>query len=106
MKGSDEMKQKKVPLRKCIGCMEMKAKKELIRIVKTPEKKDENGEILQQSEITVDATGKKSGRGAYICKNRECLQKAVKSRRLERSFSCKIPEEVYQKLNEDVGNIE
>ena len=65
------MKVKKIPLRMCTGCMEMKPKKELIRVVKTPE-----------GEVTVDLTGKKSGRGAYICRNIECLEKAFKAKRL------------------------
>lgn len=99
------MKQKRIPLRKCIGCTEMKPKKELIRIVKAPDGKDENENVVS-GEISVDVTGKKSGRGAYICPNAECLQKAVKARRLERTFSCKIPDSVYVKLTEEIGKIE
>ncbi len=100
------MKQKKIPLRKCVGCMEMKPKKELVRIVKAPDTKDENEQIIQYGEISVDLTGKKSGRGAYICHNTECLKKAVKAKRLERTFSCKIPDEVYAKLEEGIGKFE
>ncbi len=81
------MKTKKIPLRRCTGCNEMKEKKELVRIVKS----DESGYFL-------DASGKKSGRGAYVCKNKECLQKAHKSRGLERSFKAPVPKEVYEEL--------
>lgn len=100
------MKQKRIPLRKCSGCMEMKPKKELIRVVKAPDLKDENGEVLQSGEISVDFTGKKSGRGAYICRNEECLNAARKARRLERAFSCRISDEVYDKLEEGIRKIE
>lgn len=78
--------------------MEMKPKSELVRVVKAPEVKDENGEVIKSCEISLDLTGKKSGRGAYVCKNTACLEKAVKARRLERSLSCKIPDEVYAQL--------
>ena len=73
------MKVKKIPLRMCTGCMEMKPKKELIRVVKTPE-----------GEVTVDLTGKKSGRGAYICRNIECLEKAFKAKRPSRKLDIAI----------------
>ncbi|MBE6851544.1 MAG: YlxR family protein [Ruminococcus sp.] len=76
---------KKIPMRMCIGCGEMKPKKELIRVVKSPE-----------GEITLDFTGKKAGRGAYLCRSQECLTQAQKSRRLEKSFSCKVAPEVYE----------
>ena len=82
-------KQRKIPLRKCTGCQEMKNKKELIRIVH-----NEAGEFL------LDATGKKAGRGAYICPNLECLEKAKKSKGLERSFKEAVPKEVYEQLEE------
>ena len=78
------MQQKKIPMRKCIGCNEAKPKKELVRIVKSPE-----------GEIAVDLTGKKNGRGAYICNSCECLKKAKKAKRLERTFECVISDEVY-----------
>lgn len=87
------MKVKKIPLRMCTGCMEMKPKKELIRIVKTPE-----------GEVSVDLTGKKSGRGAYICKSIECLEKAFKTKRLSRNLDISISEEIYDKLKEEVSN--
>ena len=88
----------KVPLRKCTGCGEMKPKRELIRVVKTAEKLDENGNVLVKSEISLDLTGKKSGRGAYVCQNAECFEKARKARRFERSLSCRIPDEVYDEM--------
>ncbi len=81
------MQNKKIPMRMCTGCGEMKPKKELVRVVKTPE-----GEFL------LDLTGKKSGRGAYLCRNTECFKKCRKSKRLEKSFGCRIPDEVYDKL--------
>lgn len=80
-------KPRKIPQRQCVGCREMKDKKTLLRIVKTPE-----GEIL------LDATGKKSGRGAYVCPDPECLKKARKNRALERAFDTAIPAEVYDAL--------
>ena len=95
------MRQKKVPLRKCTGCGEMKEKKELVRIVKAPDLKDDNGEAIKSGEISVDFTGKKPGRGAYICRSSACLASAKKARRLERAFACKISEEIYKKLEEE-----
>lgn len=79
--------QKKTPLRKCLGCQEMMNKKSLIRIVKNKEE-----------EFFVDATGKLNGRGAYICHTQSCLEMAIKNKGLERSFKCKIPDEVYEQL--------
>lgn len=84
---------KKVPMRMCAGCGENLPKKELIRIVRSPE-----------GEISVDLTGKKSGRGAYICKKTECLKKAVKSKRLNRAFDCCVPDEIFTKLEEELLN--
>ena len=95
---------KKVPLRKCTGCGEMKEKRELIRVVKAPEKKDENGNVISGGEISLDLTGRKSGRGAYVCKNADCFEKARKARRFERSLSCKIPEEVYEQMSTELEN--
>ena len=77
----------------CLGCNEMKPKKELIRVVKSPE-----------GEINLDFTGKKSGRGAYICRSVECFNKARKGRRLEKAFSCKIDAGVYDAMAEELGN--
>ena len=85
---------KKIPVRRCVGCQEMKNKKEMIRVIRTKE-----GEFL------LDATGKKNGRGAYICPSKECLRKAVKSKGLERSFKQAIPEEVYEALEKEMGLI-
>ena len=95
---------KKVPLRKCTGCGEMKEKRELIRVVKSPEKKDENGNVISGGEISLDLTGRKSGRGAYVCKNADCFKKARKARRFERSLSCKIPEDVYEQMSAELEN--
>ncbi|MBR1758468.1 MAG: YlxR family protein [Lachnospiraceae bacterium] len=86
---------KKIPLRQCVGCREQKNKKELIRVIRSPE-----GEIL------IDATGKKNGRGAYICNDKACLAKAKKSKALERSLNVSIPEDVYQRLDEELSHIE
>ena len=86
---------KKIPLRKCTGCGEMKSKKEMIRVLKTAE-----------NEIVIDATGKKTGRGAYLCYSRECFEKAVKSRGLERSLKMSIPKEVYERLREELDALE
>ncbi len=97
------MHQKKIPMRKCTGCNEMKEKKQLVRVVKAPDQVDENGEILQKGDIFVDMTGKKSGRGAYVCPNPDCLKAARKARRFERAFSCKIPDEVYEQLEKQLG---
>ncbi len=80
--------QKKIPMRQCLGCREMKPKKELIRVVKSPE-----------GEISLDFKGKANGRGAYVCPNAGCLKKAVKAKALERAFSCQIPQEVFDALN-------
>ncbi len=96
------MKQKKQPMRKCSGCGEMKEKRELIRVVKAPEIKNEDGSIVSGGEISLDLTGKKPGRGAYVCKSAECLAKAKKARRFERSFNCKIPDEVYDRLQKEL----
>ncbi len=86
------MQTRKVPLRKCTGCGEMKPKKELVRVVKNKEE-----------EISLDLTGKKAGRGAYVCKSLACLQKARKVRGLERVLSCKIPEEVYDQMEKELA---
>ena len=85
---------KKVPQRQCIGCGEMKNKKEMIRILKTPE-----------GEFVVDATGRKNGRGAYICPSMDCFKKAVKNRGLERSFKMAIPKEVYETLEKEMEQL-
>lgn len=100
------MKQRKMPLRKCTGCGEMKEKRELIRVVKAPDIKDKNCEILAKGEISLDLTGRKAGRGAYVCRNIDCFEKARKARRFERSLSCKIPEEVYEQMKSELAKAE
>ncbi len=87
------MKQKKIPLRKCNGCGEQKDKRELVRIVKNAD-----------GEISLDLTGKAAGRGAYICPNTDCLAKVRKSKRIDKVFECAVPEEVYDKLEEQLKN--
>lgn len=86
---------KKIPLRQCVGCGEMKGKKEMMRVLKTAE-----------DEICLDVTGKKNGRGAYVCRSRECLQQAKKNKGLERSFKMSIPGEVYESLEREFDNLE
>jgi predicted RNA-binding protein YlxR (DUF448 family) len=86
------MKVKKIPQRMCTGCMEMKCKKELLRIVRSKE-----------GEISIDLIGKKPGRGAYVCKNIECFEKSFKTKRLERNLGGKISEEIYDTLKEQIN---
>ena len=87
------MKQKKLPLRKCLGCGEVKDKRELVRVVKSPD-----------GEISLDLTGKKSGRGAYICADASCLSKARKAKRIDRAFDCTVPDEVYEAMERELKN--
>lgn len=82
---------KKIPMRQCTGCREMKPKKELIRVVKSPE-----------NEISLDFKGKSQGRGAYVCPDMACLKKAIKTKALERSLEISIPEEIYTQLREQM----
>lgn len=82
---------KKIPLRQCVGCREMKPKKELIRVIKTPE-----------DIITIDKTGKQNGRGAYICDCLECFQKAVRNKGLDRSLGIAVPKDVYETLEKEL----
>lgn len=100
------MKQKKIPMRKCTGCGEMKPKSELVRVVKAPDKVSESGEILEKGEISLDLTSKKSGRGAYICKSLQCFESARKARRFERAFSSQIPSSVYDQMEEELRKSE
>ena len=86
------MAEKKKPQRMCTGCAEMKDKSSLLRVVLTPE-----GQIL------FDRKGKVSGRGAYVCKNAECLKKAIKTRRLERNLKTAISQEIYDRLSEEIN---
>lgn len=86
---------KKIPMRKCVGCQQMKNKKELLRVLKTSE-----------NEFELDATGRKNGRGAYLCFSKECFQKAIQSKGLERSFKQSIPKEVYEKLEKELDELD
>lgn len=85
------MMPKKIPLRKCLGCGTQKSKKELVRVVKNAD-----------GEISLDLTGKKAGRGAYICPSPDCLQKARKAKRLERAFECAVPAELYDAMEREL----
>ncbi|MBQ2807186.1 MAG: YlxR family protein [Clostridia bacterium] len=86
-----EQKAKKIPMRQCLGCNEHFPKRELIRIVRTPE-----------GEVVADTTGKKNGRGAYLCQKISCLRKAQKSKRLERALECAVPDEVLEKIGQEL----
>jgi uncharacterized protein len=86
---------KKIPLRQCVGCREMKTKKEMIRVIKTP-----------GNEVVLDAKGKQNGRGAYLCFSAECLQKARRSKGLERSLKISIPDEIYDRLEEELKELD
>ena len=88
------MSVRKFPQRQCIGCGEMKNKKEMLRVLRTPE-----------GEFTLDCTGRKNGRGAYVCPSMECLKKAIKCKGLERSFKMAIPREIYEKLEEEMSHL-
>ena len=84
--------EKKVPLRKCLGCMTSFPKKDLVRVLKTPE-----------NEVIIDLSGKKSGRGAYICKDKTCLKKAIKAKRLQSNLEIEIPEDILLELEKELG---
>ena len=86
---------KKVPLRRCTGCLEMKNKKELIRVVRG-----------EDGSFSIDLTGKKAGRGAYICPDTDCLARAVKSKGLERSFKAAVPKDVYESLKKELESVD
>ena len=90
-----EQRKKKIPQRQCLGCNEHKPKSELLRVVRSPE-----------GEISLDFTGKKSGRGAYICRSLDCLKKARKSRRIDRNLDCTIPDEVYDRMETELSENE
>ena len=87
-----QQRQKKVPVRRCVGCNAQKPKRELVRIVRSPE-----------GEVGVDLTGKKSGRGAYLCPSAACLAKARKAKRLEHAFGVSVPDDVYDRLTEEIA---
>jgi len=93
------MQTRKVPMRKCMGCGEMYPKRELVRVVKTKTSTDAGEEDY---EISLDLTGKKAGRGAYVCKKLACLQAARKARRFERALSCKIPADVFDRMEQEM----
>ena len=86
---------KKIPMRKCVGCQEMKSKKEMLRVIRS-----------QEGEFLLDATGKKNGRGAYLCPSSDCLAKAIRQKGLERSFKQAIPQDVYEMLEREMREIE
>ncbi|MDO4556713.1 MAG: YlxR family protein [Lachnospiraceae bacterium] len=86
---------KKAPVRQCVGCREMMPKKEMLRVIRTPEE-----------EVLLDSTGKKNGRGAYLCFSSDCLNKAIKNKGLERSLKVSIPDEVYEKLKKEMLKLE
>ncbi len=87
------MKTKKIPQRRCLVCQEAKDKKELLRIVKSPE-----------GLVSIDLTGRKPGRGAYLCKNAACCEKAAKTKALSRAFSMAVPDEIYDSIREVIAN--
>ena len=84
---------KKIPMRQCLGCNEHKPKIELLRVVRDPE-----------GQVTLDFTGKKSGRGAYICRSLKCLQKARKSHRIDKSLDCTVPDDVYDRMETELSD--
>lgn len=85
------MKEKKIPMRMCVGCREMKPKRDLLRVVKSPE-----------GAVSIDVTGRKPGRGAYVCKSAQCLEKAIRQRQLERAFECALTEETKEALGREL----
>ena len=87
-----QKKIRKIPMRQCLGCNEHKPKQELLRVVRSPE-----------GEVSLDTTGRKSGRGAYICRDVKCLRRARKSRRIERNLECEIPESVYDVMEQELS---
>lgn len=90
-----EQKVKKIPMRQCLGCNEHKPKRDMLRVVRSPE-----------GEISLDFKGKKSGRGAYICRDIKCLRRARKSRRIDRNLECEIPEAVYDAMEQELESYE
>ncbi|MBE6596674.1 MAG: YlxR family protein [Ruminococcaceae bacterium] len=90
-----EQKKRKIPERQCLGCNERKPKVELLRVVRSPE-----------GEVSLDFTGKKSGRGAYICRSLKCLQRARKSHRIDKNLECSVPDEVYDRMETELSEYE
>ena len=89
------MEAKKIPMRKCLGCMQSFPKKELVRVVRTPE-----------NEVIIDLTGKKSGRGAYVCRDKACLKKAIKAKRIQSNLEVQISDELIEALSKELEDIE
>ncbi len=87
----EQQRIRKIPMRQCLGCNEHKPKNELLRVVRDPE-----------GNISLDFTGKKSGRGAYICKSAKCLKKAARSRRIDKNLECSVPDEVYERMEREL----
>lgn len=98
------MQQKKVPMRKCMGCLQMFPKKELVRVVKTKLSSEDGQE--ESYAVSLDLTGKKAGRGAYVCKNVDCFKKARKAKRIERALECVIPDELYDRMEQEMTDSE
>ena len=98
------MTPKKIPMRKCLGCGEMLPQKELVRVVKTKIKSDDGEEA--GFNVSLDLVGKKAGRGAYICKKEECYNLAKKARRFNRALSCEIPEDILEKMRQEISENE
>ena len=103
--GGEAYASKEDPVAQVYGLRRNEAEKELIRVVRAPDEKDENGQIVKKGEVSLDLTGKKPGRGAYVCGKAECLKLARKAKRFERAFSCQIPEQVYDKMEEELSRI-
>ena len=99
------MAERKIPMRKCLGCGEMFPQKELVRVVKTKIKPEtEEGEVTY--EVSLDLVGKKNGRGAYVCRKVECFQQARKAKRFSRALQCEIEEDIYEKMSEEMRDSE
>lgn len=96
---TEKMANKKIPMRQCVGCQEMKVKKEMMRVIRITEEKE-------NAVFELDVTGRKNGRGAYICKNADCLNAAIKNKGLERSFKMPIPKDIYEKLTKEMEEFE
>ena len=88
----EQQRVRKIPMRQCLGCNEHKPKRELLRVVRDPE-----------GNVSLDFTGKKSGRGAYICKSVKCLRRAAKSKRIDKNLGCDIPDEVYERMESELS---
>lgn len=94
------MQTRKIPMRKCMGCSQMFPKKELVRVVKSKVSSEQSDE--ETYEISLDLIGKKAGRGAYVCRSLDCLKAARKAKRIERALDCKIPDEIYDRMETEM----